>query len=276
MLRIGEFSRLGRVSVKALRYYDEMGLLRPASVDRFTGYRYYTAEQLHQLARILALKDLGLSLEQIAQLQRQGLPVEELRGMLRLKQAEIQQQLDEEQARLDRIVARLKQIEQEGIMPAYEVIVKDVPAIRVASVRGVVADYGDQARLWDEVVSYLDRHNLTSTSPCFTVYYDDEYREHEVDLEVCQPVEASLGSEGRVVVRDLPAVPHMASLVHRGPYAGLNTAYQALMGWITSNGYRIAGPNREVYVRNRADHGVEPADLLTEIQFPVTKTATDA
>ena len=112
MLKIGEFARMGQVSVRTLRYYDEIGLLEPARIDRFTGYRYYSAEQLPRLHRILALKDVGLSLEQIARLLDEELSPAEMRGMFRLKRAEIRQQLEEEQARLARIEARLRQIEQ--------------------------------------------------------------------------------------------------------------------------------------------------------------------
>src|SRR5512143_322161 len=116
MFKIGDFSKLSQVSVKALRYYDELGLLKPVEVDRFTGYRYYSADQLPRLHRILALKDLGLSLEQIAQLLDDDLPAAQLRGMLRLKQVELRAQMQEEQARLARVAARLNQIEQEGKM----------------------------------------------------------------------------------------------------------------------------------------------------------------
>jgi DNA-binding transcriptional MerR regulator len=142
MFKIGEFSKLSRVSVKTLRYYDDMGLLRPAHVDRFTGYRYYSVEQLPQLNRILALRDLGLSLEQVRQVLQDGLPAEQLRGMLRLKQAELEQHLADEEGRLRRVAARLKQIEQEGDMPTQEVVLKEVPvaiALRAPTVRSIFA-----------------------------------------------------------------------------------------------------------------------------------------
>ena len=111
MLKIGEFSRISHVSAKTLRYYDEIGLFRPAQVDRLTGYRYYSMGQLPRLKRILALKDLGLSLEQIAVLLGDELSPAEIRGMLRLKRAEIQHRLQEETARLALVEARLAQIE---------------------------------------------------------------------------------------------------------------------------------------------------------------------
>ena len=112
MFKIGEFSKFSQVPVKTLRYYDEIDLLKPVEVDQHTGYRYYSAEQLYRLNRILALKDLGLSLAQIGELLDGDLPAEQMRGMLRLKQAEVQGRVKEEQARLARVEWRLRQIEE--------------------------------------------------------------------------------------------------------------------------------------------------------------------
>ena len=114
MFKISEFSKISQVSVKTLRYYDQLNLLKPAQTDKFTGYRYYTADQMFQLNRILGYKELGFSLEQIRQMMGEQIPLEEIRGMFRIKQNEIQSNLDKEQARLDRIKARLRDIESEG------------------------------------------------------------------------------------------------------------------------------------------------------------------
>jgi len=115
MLKIGDFSKQAQVSVKTLRYYDERDLLKPAWIDRFTGYRYYALIQLPRLNRIIVLKDLGFSLEQIKRILQDNLPPDELRGMLRLKHAELEKHIQEEQARLDRIEDRLRHIEQEDV-----------------------------------------------------------------------------------------------------------------------------------------------------------------
>lgn len=133
MLKIGHFSKLSHVTVKALRLYDQLGLLKPAHVDHFTGYRYYSADQLPRLNRILAFKDLGFSLEQIAKVLDENLPPAEIRGMLRLKYAELQRLVEEEQARLLRVEARLKQIEREDTMLNYDIVLKTVEPIKVAS-----------------------------------------------------------------------------------------------------------------------------------------------
>lgn len=271
MYKIGEFSRLSRITVKTLRHYDDEGLLKPATVDRFTGYRYYSAGQLPDLYQILSLKDLGLSLEQIRTLLGQGVPAAELRGLLRLKQAEVQQTIDDQQGRLARITARIQQLDQEETMTSYEVVIKEVPALHVAGLRDTVADYGSQRPLWDELMGYVYGNGGKPAGPCLTVYFDEEYKESDVDLEVVQPVAGPLGSGGRVQVYDLPAVAAMVSTVHTGPYSGFNDAYGALMQWIAANGYQVAGPNREVYLRGAGDEGVAPEDFVTEIQFPVAK-----
>ena len=281
MFKISDFSKLSRVSVKALRYYDELGLLRPAQIDRFTSYRYYSIDQLPRLNRILALKDLGLSLEQIARLLDKELPPDQLRGMLKLKQAELQQQSDELRERLVRVEARLRQIEQEGKMPAYDVIVKKVEPQLVASVRGVVPTPPEQGPLWRELGAYLGQHKATTTGPCLTIYHDPEYKERDWDLEVCEPLGAVIPGSERVRVYELPGVETMACTIHHGPFVTINAAYEAISKWLAANGYRITGPCREVYLReaqhvNQTDStsvsvSQTDPDTVTEIQFPVEK-----
>jgi len=284
MFKIGDFSRISQVSVKTLRYYDEIGLLKPAQVDRFTGYRYYSVDQSHRLNRILALKDLGLSLEQIAWLLDDDLPPAQIRGMLRMKQAEIQQRLEEEQARLARVEARLRQIEQEDKMPTYDVVLKKVGPQTVAAIRDVIPTYGDQGPLWKELSVYLEQHGARAAGPSLTIYYNTEYRERDVDVEVATPVSAPLPGNERVTVRELPGAELMACTIHQGSYDTLGQAYTALLAWIEANGYCVTGPDREVYLRcpdndydapdvvGYADYlADDPAACVTEVQFPVEK-----
>lgn len=167
MLKISDFSRLSLVSVKALRYYDELGLLKPARVDECTGYRYYLASQLTRLNRILVLKDLGLDLSQIALLLNQEPTPEQIRGMLHLKQVELGQQLEEGQARLARIGAWLHTFEQEATLPAYDVILKRVAPLRVAQHCGIVPQMGQRepgrtlSCLFTEVRGYLKQQGAS-------------------------------------------------------------------------------------------------------------------
>ena len=129
MLKIGDLAKLGHVSVRMLRDYDDLDLLKPIIVDRFTGYRYYSIYQLRLLNRIVALKDLGFSLTQVAELINDTFSPQQLRAILEMKQLELQQHVEEEQARLAQVAARLRMIQQEGMLPAYDVVLKPVDAV---------------------------------------------------------------------------------------------------------------------------------------------------
>lgn len=269
MIRIGDFSTLSRVTIKTLRYYDEVGLLEPASVDPLTGYRYYAYEQLPRLNRILALKDLGFSLDEIRQLLADALTPEQMRGMLKLRQAEIRQRVQDETERLARVEARLRQIEQEEDM-SYDVVVRPVEPLMVASVRGIVPTPPEQSALWNVLESYLETQHVLPTGPCLSLYHDDEFKEVDWDIEVCEPINAPLRETEQVKVRQLPGAPTMACAVHHGPFVTIGQAYDTLMKWISENGYHITGPCREVYI-NPAGGDQNDPETLTEIQFPVAK-----
>lgn len=270
MIRIGDFSKLSRVSVKTLRYYDEMGLIKPISVDRFTGYRLYEYSQLSVLNRILALKELGFSLEEIGRLLDDGLSVEQMRGMLKLRETESRQKVREEAERLARVEAWLSQIEQENEMSKYDVVIKKVEAVKVASVRDVVPTPPDQGGLWGELEGYLAMHRVRPNGACFTLYHDEEYKEHDWDLEVCEPITDELTESRRVKVQTLPAAS-MACTIHNGPFTTLREAYNAIGKWIDASGYRITGPCREVYLRPAKNGSQTDPETVTEIQFPVEK-----
>lgn len=141
MFSIGDFAWHGRVSVRMLRHYDAIGLLHPAHVDQVTGYRSYEAHQLSRLNRIVALKDLGFTLQQVRSVLDESVSAEELRGMLRLRHAELQSQMVANTARLAQVEARLEIIEREGAMPAGDVQVKQIPAVRVAELIGTAASF---------------------------------------------------------------------------------------------------------------------------------------
>ena len=268
MFKIGEFSKLSQIPIKTLRYYHELGLLAPAETDTFTGYRYYTASQLPRLNRILALKELGFSLEQVRQVLDERVTVEQLRGMLRLKQAEVEQVLAQEQSRLRRIESRLRQIEQENAMPPYEVVIKQVEPLWIAAARGIAPSYSSVGPLYEELFTYLAQQGIVPVGPPLGIYYDEEYKEKDVDVEAAVPVLRGIDKgSGRVKFKELPAAA-VASVMRRGPYDDFTPAYQALMQWIQDNGYHIIGPNREIYLQG-PDATTDPDDYITEIQFPV-------
>lgn len=268
MIRIGDFARLGQVSVVTLRHYDEIGLLKPVAVDSFTGYRYYSVTQLPRLNRILALKDLGFTLDQI-EMVLNGLTLDHLRGMLQLRHAEVEQHITQEQGRLARIAARLRQIESEDIMATYDVVLKTLPAQLIASRRVTiptndqVPDYLDAA--YKETYTHLNTNGAKDIGPCFAIWHQpaDVYSNEEAEAAV--PIDRSIPSTERVLVYELPQ-QQVAAAVHHGGYDGLAQIHTALLTWIEANGYRSTGTYREVYIQHNANNLAETA---TEVQYPV-------
>jgi len=279
MFKIGDFSKFSRVSVKMLRHYDQLDLLKPARIDEWTGYRYYSAAQLPRLNRILALRDLGFSLEQIASFLDDRTSIEQLRGMLTLKQAELEQQLHEEQERLKRVEARLEQIEREGQPHDYEVVVRRIPPQRAATLRQVIPDEEAIPAMFEEVERHVARHSARAEAPPVLISHDDEYREQDLDVEVAIPVDGDLPGTTRIKVGDLPGWETMACVVHAGSYETIGAANEALLAWIEANGWEFAGPIRTVYLRFSAA-GLDvplPAaylagdedEFVTELQVPI-------
>ncbi len=162
-------------------------------------------------------------------------------------------------------------------MSKYEVVIKPVEAMKVASIRDIVPTPPEQGKLWEELGATLAQQRVrTSEAPCLTLYYDDEYKEKDWDVEVCIPVQGALPETGRVKAHSLPRVEAMACTIHHGAFVTINEAYQALGRWIEQNGYRICGPAREVYLREAAPAGDGVSqvdqDTVTEVQFPVMKS----
>jgi DNA-binding transcriptional MerR regulator len=266
MFRIGTFSRLTQVTVKALRYYDEVGLLRPAAVDELTGYRAYSLDQLPRLNRILALKELGLSLEQIARLLHETVSLSQLQAMLRDKRVELEARIREEHARLARVEAQLRQIQQEEPLPIYEVRLKDAAPQRVATLRRRIGDYQDVGRLFDELRAYVHRHRIRPTA-WISIWHAQE--EGEIDAQAAVAGPGLLPADAPIQVEELPGVETLACVLHHGPFQTIHQAYRAVMAWIPWNGYRIAGPSREWYYHAGNDR--HDPSYITEVQFPITR-----
>jgi DNA-binding transcriptional MerR regulator len=267
-LKIGDFARIGRVTVQTLRHYDNLNLLKPSQVDSLSGYRYYDLAQLPRLNRILALKDLGFSLDQVAHMLQDEIPLSELRNMLRLKQSELQQEVQEQLDRLERLQARLRMIEDENNPIAYEVIVKQIEPILVYSVRGVIASYWEISPLWQELSTQIKQYKLEPVEPYLALYHSGE---PEIDTEVCAPLTALPPDGQHLPIRELEAAPEVASTIHHGSYSGLAAAYAALLSWVHANGYRITGPDREIYLRLPDFELPNDENAITELQVPIRK-----
>lgn len=157
-------------------------------------------------------------------------------------------------------------------MSRYDVVLKRVEATRVASVRGVVPTPPDQRTLWDKLLRHLERQKTRMIGPPTAIYHDPEFKERDWDIEVCMPIADELTPGDSVKVYSLPAVETMACVVHAGSFATIGEAYDALAKWISSNGYRIVGPGREINIRLPEKPGDQNDPYtINEIQLPVTK-----
>jgi DNA-binding transcriptional MerR regulator len=277
VFRIGDFAKVARVSVKTLHHYDEIDLLKPKLVHATTGYRYYSIDQLPRLNRILALKDLGFTLNHIRSVLNEGLSSSELRRMLRLKEAELLNQIQEEQERLERVKVRLRQIEREDTQDDFDILVKPVEPLTIASARGILPLTDDTfqhcAQLAAAVYDWLHRTGSPFSDRWYSLYHEIASESHNewIDIEMAVEVERSLLTKAtqfpsaQVKVRELPGTSTMACLLHHGDYDRLWDAHISLMTWIEASGYHSAGLYRCVYLRRPSQEG-EP---LTELQIPI-------
>jgi effector-binding domain-containing protein len=270
MLKIGDFSKLARVTIKSLRYYDELGLLKPVKVDQFNGYRYYEASQLTHLYRIIALKDMGLSLEEISRLLQENVSIAHILDLLHIKQNEQKQKLEAETERLKRVEEWLIQVEKEGKMPDYEIVLKKTSSVKVVAIREILPDYAATGQLFQKIAPYIFKSGSQVAGPPILIIYDEGYKEKDVDVEVAFPIARDVPSKGEFKCIELPGYEQMATTIHKGIYNTIGSAYNALGKWIEVNGYQIVGPCREIYFTDPSS-GIPPSEYVTEIQFPVTK-----
>lgn len=272
MFRIGNFSRLSQVSVKALRFYDEVGLLKPTFVDGATGYRYYSANLLPRLNRILVFKELGFSLDEIAPLLAGELPVSEVQEMLRVKRAELKDNIDREQARLAQVEMWLGKMEQESRVPDYEIALRQVAPQLVAAVRKSLASYDEAAELFIELKRHLKNYNAHGQHAA--VWYTCSGQAELIDCEAVVFLNRPVPDSKRIAVYELPASVN-ACVIHQGSDETINQAYLAAHSWIKTHGYAIAGPLCELYWQGSVDSSNDGFGV-TEIRYPILKLQTPA
>jgi len=279
MFSIGEFARLGAVSIRTLRHYDEVGLLPPADVDPVTGYRSYSAKQLRQLNRIVALKDMGLTLGQIRQLL-DGITVEELRGMLLLRRAQLERELQRQQHHLLGVEARLRHIAQEDDMPADDIVVKQIQPLGVVVIADAAPGWGTQ-----NIVPAVNRarvkfdqlgiSGLVKVAGPFMLVYEHTEGQ-EITVNVALPVAeepAELPPPARY--RVLPAI-EAATAVRSGPAASIYPmVYQDLVTWVQANGYESHGPGRDIWI-HEIDDVSEVDQQVFETQLAFTRPPASA
>jgi len=270
MLKIGDFSRLGRVTIKTLRYWDEIGLLKPDFVNRDNGYRFYSPQKLTVVHQIQQMKELGLYLEDIAEVLRKGREKNWWIDLLRSRRQSLFEELQLCQTTISKIDQMIKLAETEEMMSTVEI--RELPEVIVASMRTRIPSYNALFSVVPPMGEIMRKQGAVCSKPeyCFNIYHDGEYREKDIDVEICEAVvEARKDTDG-VVYKKIPAVPAAAVIMHKGPYEDLGKSYAEIFSWIEENGYTIDDNPRESYIDgiwNRDD----PQEWRTEIQVPVKK-----
>jgi YD repeat-containing protein len=277
MFKIGEFSKIAQVSGRLLRYYDDIDLFKPQHTDPWTGYRYYTADQLPRLNRILALKELGLSLDQIKQLIESDIGTDQIRALYLERKAQLEQSLRDELARLQEVQLRLTLLDHQAADWMPDIVIKRVPAQPVLSYRDAHMTVERLYQLFDRLRQFAPHRSVEQTKygSVFSVLYSDIFTpEAAMDLEIgvllaterAKPL--TIEGDVTLTVRELPAIEQMATIVHRG-MEDHPTTYNALGRWLEQHHYRIVGPGREIVLE--LGTSTEPENSIVEIAFPVER-----
>ena len=270
MLKIGEFSKLSRVSVRMLRYYDEIGLLKPAETDRFTDYRYYREDQLPTAGRIAALKEMGFSLADIVKILAAYDDREQMERFLSAREKELKALSRDTARKLTLLDAARKRLRKEENM-GYNISIKTIPERYAATVRMTLPRYEDEGMIWGTMMQETGRMRLTEADPCLcaVTYLDGEYKEENVEMMAWKTVKGSYPDTEHVKFRTLPEVT-VASCTYRGSYTQIVDVYAAVVSWIEANGYEPAGPMFNIY--HVSPHETQnPDEFVTEICYPVKK-----
>ena len=267
MFRIGEFSKMSKTTIKTLRYYDEIGLLKPEETSGFTGYRFYSTRQLFELHRIQSLRQAGLSIDEISQI----LSGQDSAMILTRRREELLQELAEQQDQLSRIEFMLQH--KEDFTMNYVAKLKELPACIVYSKRFVAPDHQSYFQLIPEIGrKVMEKYpDLKCTSPeyCYLISLDGEYREQDISLELCEAVTEKKPDFDDIQFKEVEAVMAV-TVMHKGPYSSLREAYAFTLKWIEENGYQLNGYIREEYI-DGIWNKENQEDWLTELQFPVVK-----
>lgn len=273
MLKIGDFSKLTQVSVRMLRYYDNQGLLKPALIEPATGYRMYTAEQVPELQKIILLRDLNFGVGEIKDFL-QNWSKEYLIQHLHDKIIDTEELIVMEKKRIENIRSAITHIEADKFDQYYNVTIKPIPPYPVISLRRKVDNYFEEGKLWNELMEFVQQEHIEydkGSQNNVAIYYDEEYLDSNVDIEVCLIVKRLGKSKGAFTYQTLEPVAHMASMMVYGPYQNLAAAYCSFAEWIDKNQpYKMGSTSRQVTIIN-CQHTDNPEEYLTEIQIPLIK-----
>ncbi|WP_430885005.1 MerR family transcriptional regulator [Fusibacter sp. JL216-2] len=268
MYSIGLFSKMNRITTKTLRHYDEIGLLKPAHVDDFTGYRYYSSDQLVRLNQIITLKQMGIGLSDIGKILEHPEGVEVL---LSIKENDLLKRIEEQKKMLKSVQNYMKRIKGELTMK-YTPVVRSLPDVIVASMRLIAPDYDYYFEIIPKMGDEMRKQGAVCAEPeyCFNIYHDGEYKEKDIDVEVCEAVVDYCEDTELIKFKKIKGYKEALCVLHKGPYSTLPDAYNFAFEWVKDNGYEVVGLPRESYIDGIWNKDSDE-EWLTEIQIPIGK-----
>ncbi|SCY76896.1 MerR family transcriptional regulator [Alkaliphilus peptidifermentans] len=271
MLKIGEFSKLTHVSVRMLRYYDNHGLLKPSHIDKMTGYRMYSVEQVPELQKIVLLRDLNFGVAEIINLLSNWSD-DFLIAQMKSKIEETEKIIDIEQDRLAKIKTAIGHIQNRQIDTHYNVTLKSIPCCKIVSLRRKIPKYSCEGELWDELNKFIRLEHIEIEKHSYNniaIYHDEEHMDTDIDVEVCYIVKKLGKDKDGFVFRELEGINSMACTMVYGPYENLAAAYHSFLQWLTDHQqYQMDNPCRQVTIIDYHDTD-NPEEYLTEIQIPL-------
>lgn len=268
MLKIGDFSRLSRVSIRMLRYYDDANLIKPKMVDEFTGYRYYSEHQLVEMGRINALKDMGFGVAAISEILKVENNSSELDQMFKVHKAQLMEESETLSNRIRLLDAAIERLRKDEIMK-YDCVIKQLSERYVASVRQIIPKYEEEGKLWHVLFSETAKLGMVPCGPAVAILHDREFKENDVDVEVQLEVKGSYKDTEHVKFKTEPAL-EVASTTFHGSYSQFTEVYSTLAAWVAENGYEFNGPMIDVY-HVSPNETRNPDEFVTEVCCPVKK-----
>jgi DNA-binding transcriptional MerR regulator/effector-binding domain-containing protein len=271
MFKIGDFSKLTFVSIRNLRYYDEIGLFKPIKVDTFTNYRYYSASQIPVLNTIVALKQLGFNSDEVRHILATK-DTEEGKTILRAKLTELDRKLKRDQYRLEQLSHYITHYNEETSNMKYDVVIKDIPGMKVVSLKKVIPAYDQEYLLWQEMMQKSQEQTIQFGPRC-TARFHEEPNENGAEVEICNEVIELQENKDGLTFYELEPIKGAATLLIVGPYSpGIKDGFNYMAKWLEDNHYQFAGPSRTDYIKGP---GIEedPENYLTEIIIPIRKVA---
>ncbi len=274
MFKIGDFSKLTFVSIRMLRYYDEINLFKPVHIDNFTNYRYYSAFQIPKLNKIVGLRNLGFKAEEIRIIINENDNQTQI-NLLQSRLVELEKQIHDDGLRLTKLQSFINNYNMEEKSMKYEAVIKEIPSYKVLSLRTVIETYNKEGELWGEFMQTVYKNNiqnkLVKGGMCYAMFFENDYKESQIHIEIGNEVSEELKDVENLKYKELPAIEKALSVLVTGSYEpNIQEGFNFVAKWLEENNHEIIGPSRTIYIKG-PESEKNPDNYLTEIIIPIKK-----